>query len=1363
MSLNSRRTVFGVRSYNRHVCDVTVATPSHYPNGRSELDSHADTVCCGKGWRRYHDTNTVADVDGYAEGLVTANVPISHCITAYTQPYTGETVILQSNWSLHMGDKMETSLFSTAQLRDNGVIVEDVPSYIDNNSRHMLQIPTGDGSEHFTIPLELSGVFSGFSHRLPTQEEMDTCRWIHLTSAECWNPGSNKFREKEESYKTHHTFTDASRTVASLRTQCTSHHQVVVSEDSGLDLAYEMYTRPVIASTYTSKPRGKWKAEDVARTLGVGIDTATRTLEATTQKILRQSVFNNNELTRRYRTHHPDQRRHRIYSQFYTDVMKAGVKSVHGDKYANIFVNDSKYSRFYPIQSKSDVRETLDCFVNDVGIPDRIHADNAPEYAGKDSEFAKRCRYYGIFQTFTEPYSPWQNRAEVEIREVKRGIRRRIRKTGAHPRLWNYAGAWVSETRCITAFPDPRLKGRTPYELIHGHTPDISQYLEFDWYDRCFYERGKETMLGRVIGVAHNHGQDMCYYVLAKSGKVVSTSFVKRVNPDKFVEADWTDYDRSITDYLGKATKNDMPFILPPDLVDPLMDDSDELVIPMEPEAMTKDREDYTPEECDTYINAVIMLPSGDKIRKGTVTKRKRDHDGNPIGKENNNPKLDSREYIVTFEDGHEEELMANTIAVAIHSRTDSDGRERLVIDEIMDHRRTTPPQKGKRKEHGDRLSGKETRKVTKGWKFLLAFKDGSTGWFRLADLLREYPVELAKYVIDNQLQDEDAFAWWVHKTVAQHQRIISKVKSKYWNKTHMFGIELPKTYADCERLDRESGTDHWKKAIEKEMKACRVAFKILEDTEDLPVGCKEITCHMTYIIKMGTLQRKARYVAGGHLYDSQASGVSTYSSVVSRDTVRLLFLIASLNNLEVSAGDISNAFLNAKPKENAYFIAGDEFGPKYKGKRVLIVRALYGLAGSASAFRNHVIDTLTDPAAGFENCIADPDAWRRPARKKDGTLYYEYILVYVDDILIASENPSAIHKLFEETYDMKSDKEGRKWSEPDRYLGATIEKWSLANSKSTYWAMSGREYIEAAVSNVETYLEKQGLKLYTNVTTPMQTGYRPELDVSTELDLDQTRYYQELMGILRWITECGRIDILHELSLLSKHNCMPRKGHLEQVFRIFAYLKHNPKKKIVFDPRMLSLEPSRFKKVDWSEHYPDAKDEKPPKMPEPRGAEVQINAFVDADHAGDKVNRRSHTGIIIFVNRAPIVWYSKKQNSVETSTFSSELVALRTATEMIKALQYKLRMMGVPIVGAANVFCDNESVTKSASIPESTLKKKHNAICFHMVREACAAGVLRVAWEPTGWNLADALTKVHPAPVRNRLFVYMKNSDHTI
>jgi hypothetical protein len=178
-------------------------------------------------------------------------------------------------------------------------------------------------------------------------------------------------------------------------------------------------------------------------------------------------------------------------------------------------------------------------------------------------------------------------------------------------------------------------------------------------------------------------------------------------------------------------------------------------------------------------------------------------------------------------------------------------------------------------------------------------------------------------------------------------------------------------------------------------------------------------------------------------------------------------------------------------------------------------------------------------------------------------------------------------------------------------------------------------------------------------------------------------------------------------------------------------------------------LHSSRY---NWKEFYHDAKESVPPNAPEPRGHPVQMNAFVDANHAGNKVTRRSHTGIIIYLNCSPIQWYSKSQSTIESSTFGSEFVAMRILVEMLEAMRYKLRMMGIPIDGPANVFCDNRSVVTNATVPTSTLKKKHNSIAYHRVREAVAAGILRTTKVHTSENLVDLLTKPLAGPQLKQL-----------
>ena len=137
----------------------------------------------------------------------------------------------------------------------------------------------------------------------------------------------------------------------------------------------------------------------------------------------------------------------------------------------------------------------------------------------------------------------------------------------------------------------------------------------------------------------------------------------------------------------------------------------------------------------------------------------------------------------------------------------------------------------------------------------------------------------------------------------------------------------------------------------------------------------------------------------------------------------------------------------------------------------------------------------------------------------------------------------------------------------------------------------------------------------------------------------------------------------------------------------------------------------------------------------------------MDADHAGNQMTQQSPTGVLLFVCCAPTIWYSKQQNMFATSTFGSEFIAAKMATEMVQALQCKLCMMGIPIDGPTNMLCDNKAVVRNSTMPESTLKKTHVAICYHCVQEACALGMIQIAKEGGATNLADILTKSLPGP----------------
>jgi len=120
----------------------------------------------------------------------------------------------------------------------------------------------------------------------------------------------------------------------------------------------------------------------------------------------------------------------------------------------------------------------------------------------------------------------------------------------------------------------------------------------------------------------------------------------------------------------------------------------------------------------------------------------------------------------------------------------------------------------------------------------------------------------------------------------------------------------------------------------------------------------------------------------------------------------------------------------------------------------------------------------------------------------------------------------------------------------------------------------------------------------------------------------------------------------------------------------------------------------------DWSDFYKDVKEQVSHDAPEPRGHSVELTAFVDSDHARGTLTRRSRTGIFLFIQNAPIIWFSKKQTSIETSSFGSEFFAMKTAVEMVEGLRYKVRIMGVPINGPCNAKADHMSMVRNSSVP---------------------------------------------------------------
>ena len=421
----------------------------------------------------------------------------------------------------------------------------------------------------------------------------------------------------------------------------------------------------------------------------------------------------------------------------------------------------------------------------------------------------------------------------------------------------------------------------------------------------------------------------------------------------------------------------------------------------------------------------------------------------------------------------------------------------------------------------------------------------------------------------------------------------------------------------------------------------------------------------------------------------------------------------------------------------------GPEFGPALVGRWALIVRALYGSKSAAASWRAAIVALLTE--LGFVMCRADNDVMFRPGFNAEGMEVYEYVLVYSDDFLVVALDPKAIIDKIDGKFKIKEGSTGQ----PTQYLGATIAKYQVEDG-SWAWSMSSDQYVKASLENIKSYMVLRNTFLKTKTACVLPSGWKPELDTTDLLADEDACFYQSQIGVLRWAVELGRIDIATEVSMLAAYSVAPRQGHLAAVLHIFAYLNNHARSRLVLDPTYLP--DIVCPEYDWTDFYGDAKEPIPHDCPKSRGNPLQMTCFVDSDHAGDLVTRRSRTGVVILINRAPVIWYTKKQGSIETSSFGSEFSAMKTGIELVIGLRYKLRMMGVPLEGPTRVLADNMSVVNNTSRPESQLKKKSNSIAYHFCREVVASKAAFVTYEPTETNIADMLTKTQDCKTRKGL-----------
>ena len=1244
------------------------------------IDGGADTCLLGDVFHVLSTTDRRVDIVGYDNQVTSQSVPIGTGV-ALARTSDGTTVLLRVNEGLILGGTK--SLLSSNQIRAFGHRVDDVPTKYLGSQR----LETADGHV-----FDFSYVRASVQLTLtkPTKADLKQYDVVELTADSPWDPCS----ESDD------------RVDSDPRDVLPS---VVPNVDDFIDddlpaSAVDYVDYADINAARTRKTEPQWQR--VRACLGwKPLSVVKRTFDATTQ--LAQN-FVRLPLRQHFKSRFPALNVRRLREVFATDTFFASKPALGGATCVQLYCGKtSHFTDVFEMKTDGQMPDTLEDFIRKWGAPEGLFSDNAK--AETSHRVKDILRQYNIADFQSEPYYEHQNLAERRIQDVKSMCNTIMDRTGTPEHLWLLCLVYC--VMLLNHLATSTLDWRTPIEKCFGVTPDISPFLCFEWYEPVLYHDrdasfpNSKEKFGRFVGVAEHVGDALTFKILTDdTQQIIHRSVVRSArdaaNPNL----------RSTLSPSGGEVPARPPSLTPPAVgpTDAREDDPGESaprpVLTSEVDAIDPDNLRLpVVDPLDLLGTSFVKADTDSGEQYKTTVLRQVDDD------EDNEPM--QAKFVVGIGDGDREEIMTyNAILEHLNKHVEAtqdqdDGFARHIYKAIVGHKKV----KGK-------------------WMLKILWDDESVDWRGLDVMGSDDPVTVARYAYDHDLLEEPG--WKRFKKYAKNkQKYIRMLKQARLRAArtaplYKFGVQVPRNVPHALELDRINGNNHWQEAIDTELAQVIEEYETFKDMGvgyKPPPDYKKIRTHFVFDVKFD-LRRKARLVADGNL--TGAPKDSTYSGVVSIRSIRMCLLLAELNQLEIMAADVGNAYLEAKTQEKLYIIAGPEFG-KLSGHTLIFVRALYGLKSSGLRWHERMADVLFE--MGYKPSKGDPDVWMR-----DCGDHYDYICVYVDDLLILSKKPNDVIAALRKKYKFKLKGVGF----PKYYLGADIERRTHPES---VLIMGSKTYIGKILG---LYEKMFGSPPPANIHTPLDPADHPELDDSKECDAAGVKQYQSLMGMLQWAVTLGRIDIHCSVMTMSRFRTCPRIGHLDRVKRIFAYLRNYKKTAIKFRTEIPDYSRYKIEPQKWEYVYGDVYEELPPDMPEPKGNPVRTSHFADAKLLHDLVTGKSVTGILHMINKTPIDWYSKRQATVESATYGSEFVAARVCVDQIIDLRYTLRMLGVPLDGPAWMFGDNLSVVVSSTIPSSSLKKRHNALAYHRVREAVAAKIVHFLHIPGKENPADVLTR---------------------
>ncbi len=437
--------------------------------------------------------------------------------TTYTDQVTGQVYILVNNKGLWFGEKLTNSLINPNQLRYAGITVQDNPFHSTD--------PLAITHEDVVLHLHSQRTTIIFETTTPTHQELDHSPHIILTLDTEWNPHTVQLAAVQ-SAEAEDIFGDTEPGLAQISSVYCFNE---MAENLRIYRQISLVNVEARKTFISKEQHPAVSSENLSERWNIGLNQAKQTLKVTTQRGVISSIL---PVSWRYRTDRMYHQKKLRNQKFYTDTLLGRCKSISNNTCAQIFANESYFVKAYPMERKSLAGQALRQFIRDFGVPEQLTSDGASEQTGPKTEFMQNVRKYEIEHHVSEPHRPQQNRAESVIREVKRRWFRQMTKKRVPKRLWDYGIVWICELMSLTANSNFALEGRTPLEQITGETPDISEYLDFGFYDWIWYKDNAgvgDNMFGRWLGVSHRVGNLMPYWILTTNGRVISRTTVQRV------------------------------------------------------------------------------------------------------------------------------------------------------------------------------------------------------------------------------------------------------------------------------------------------------------------------------------------------------------------------------------------------------------------------------------------------------------------------------------------------------------------------------------------------------------------------------------------------------------------------------------------------------------------------------------------------------------------------------------------------------------------------------------------------------------------------------------------------------------------